>query len=165
MEKLLANKMDLNIMPLCILEMVTKAIEINQMYADKYHVKLKLVSTPKSTQVFGDADRIQQVCANLLSNAAKFSPTNGIVEIGINIKGRFAKVTITDQGEGIPEESRTKIFERFFQADSSDTRINGGSGLGLAISKELIQRMNGNIGVTPNKQNGCSFFFELPLAI
>ncbi len=164
MEKLLANKMDLNIVPLCILEMVTKAIEINQMYADKYHVKLKLVSTPKSTQVFGDADRIQQVCANLLSNAAKFSPATGIVEIGINIKGRFARVTITDQGEGIPEGFRTKIFQRFSQADGSDTRIKGGSGLGLAISKELIQRMNGNIGFTPNQQNGCSFFFELPLA-
>ncbi len=164
MEKLLANKMDLNIASLCILEMVTKAIEVNQMYADKYHVKLKLVSTPKSTQIFGDADRIQQVCVNLLSNAAKFSPANGIVEIGINIKGRFARVTITDQGEGIPEGFRTKIFQRFSQADGSDTRIKGGSGLGLAISKELIQRMNGNIGFTPNQQNGCSFFFELPLA-
>jgi two-component system, LuxR family, sensor kinase FixL len=165
MDKLLSNRIDLQIIQLCIQDAVTKAIESNQAYADKYHVKLKLRSNQTLTQVFGDMHRVQQVCNNLLSNAIKFSPPHSTVEIEVSISGRFAKVTITDHGSGIPEDFKTRIFQRFSQADSSDTRINGGSGLGLAISKELIQRMSGNIGFTSNKEDGSSFYFELPLAV
>ncbi|MES2825755.1 MAG: ATP-binding protein [Pseudomonadota bacterium] len=165
MDKLLSNRIDLQIVPMCIQEAVTKAIESNQTQADKYHIKLKLISNQPATQVFGDSYRIQQVCNNLLSNAVKFSPPHSTVEIETSISGRFAKVTITDHGSGIPEDFKTRIFQRFSQADSSDTRINGGSGLGLAISKELIQRMSGNIGFISNKEDGSSFYFELPLAV
>ncbi len=164
MDKLLSNRMDLHIMPICILEAVTNAIESNQTHADKYQVKLNLIGNQQPTQVFGDAYRVQQVCSNILSNAIKFSPPHSAVEIEISVSGRYAKVTITDCGSGIPEEFKTRIFQRFSQADSSDTRINGGSGLGLAISKELIQRMSGNIDFTSSNGNGTSFYFELPLA-
>ena len=165
MDKLLDNKMDLNIVPLCLLEAVTKAINSSQPTADKHHVKLKLIGSQKPTNIFGDAFRVQQICTNLLSNAIKFSPANSMVEIEIGFSGRFAKVTITDRGAGIPEEFKIRIFQRFSQVSISDTRLNGGSGLDLAISKELIQRMNGSIGFTSNNENGTSFYFELPLAL
>ena len=168
MDKLLANKMELNIYPYCILEAVSKAIDNNQLYAKQHHVKLILAHSPKTTLVLGDPHRIQQVLTNLISNAAKFSnatsTSNSTVEIGIAVTGDFAQVTVTDHGNGIPEDFKSKIFQRFSQADSSDTRQKGGSGLGLAISKELIQRMGGNINFTSTPGKGCCFYFELPLA-
>jgi signal transduction histidine kinase len=164
MEKLLANKMVLNIQAHCMLELVKKSIDANQLYAEKYRVTLNLVSNTASSHVLGDASRIQQVLANLLSNAAKFSYPNNIVDIHIINLGKSIRVSVTDSGKGIADNFRAKIFERFTQVDSSDTRQKGGSGLGLAISRELIQRMGGHIDFTSTLGKGSCFYFELPTA-
>ncbi|HBB79396.1 MAG TPA: hypothetical protein DC050_14620, partial [Pseudomonas sp.] len=74
------------------------------------------------------------------------------------------RVSVTDRGPGIPEAFRKRIFEKFSQADSSDTRQKGGTGLGLAISKELIERMHGRVGFDTEPGQGCCFWFELPVA-
>jgi len=103
-----------------------------------------------------------QVMTNLLSNAAKFSPQGGAVEVAIEDLGTRIRVSVLDRGPGIPENFRGRIFGRFAQADSSLTRQKGGTGLGLAICKRLIERMEGRIGFADRPGGGTMFYFELP---
>ena len=110
-DKLIANKMDMEITPHCIQDIVSKAIESHQTYATKTNVSMQLTSSPEKTLVYGDSRRIHQVLSNLLSNAAKFSPPDSRVDIAISRSGKFAKVTVTDRGEGIPEGFKHKIFD------------------------------------------------------
>jgi signal transduction histidine kinase len=107
--------------------------------------------------------RLQQVLTNFLSNAAKFSPASGQVEVAIKNANDTVRIEITDHGPGIPAEFHSRIFQKFSQADSSDTRQKGGTGLGLAISKEIIERMNGKIGFDSVEGQGACFHFELPV--
>ena len=104
-----------------------------------------------------------QVATNLLSNAAKFSPEGGTVEVTLELAGDRARVGIHDRGPGIPQEFRSRIFSRFAQADSTATRQKGGTGLGLAICKRLIEMMHGSIGFESRPGGGTTFYFELPV--
>jgi signal transduction histidine kinase len=110
-----------------------------------------------------DRNRFEQVLTNLLSNAVKFSPAGGQVELAAEQHGRQVRIVITDHGPGIPEEFRTRIFQKFAQADSSNTRQNGGTGLGLSITKGMMERMGGAIDFRSEVGQGTSFFVELPL--
>ena len=101
---------------------------------------------------------------NLISNSAKFSPAGGSVEIGLRqANPRVVVITVSDRGTGIPEAFRNRIFGRFAQADSADTRAKGGTGLGLAICKRLIELMDGTIGFSDREGGGTTFWFELPI--
>ena len=113
--------------------------------------------------VLADADRIVQVSVNLLSNAAKFSPPAGVVDVRVDLVDGMARVVVTDRGAGVPEGFRKRVFERFAQADGSDRRQKGGTGLGLNICRSIIQAHQGRIDF--RSEPGCTeFFFELPLA-
>jgi signal transduction histidine kinase len=98
---------------------------------------------------------------NLLSNAAKFSPEGGAVEITVEERGERLRIGVHDRGPGIPEAFRAKIFGRFTQADSTATRQKAGTGLGLAICKRLIELMHGRIGFEGRRGGGSTFWFEL----
>jgi CheY-like chemotaxis protein len=113
--------------------------------------------------VRGDRKRLMQVISNLLSNAAKFSPPDGTVDVAIQKDADLVRVTVGDRGPGIPEAFRGRIFGRFAQADSADSRIKGGTGLGLAISKRLVEMMDGRVGFEDRPGGGTTFYFELPL--
>jgi len=163
MEKLTAGKMHFELKSQAIVPIVMQSIEANAAYAAQYNVKFKLDNQIRdSVRVNVDAQRLQQVLANFLSNAAKFSPTGETIELRIEtIYTNHVRVSVIDKGPGISEEFRNRIFQKFSQADSSDTRQKGGTGLGLAICKEIIERMGGKIGFISDGVNGSQFYFEL----
>ena len=111
-----------------------------------------------------DTDRIQQVLANLVSNAVKFSPDSGVITVGAERQDMMIKVWITDQGIGVPVDALPKLFTKFFRVEDEAIRVIGGTGLGLALVKEIIEAHQGQIGVESTQGKGSTFFFTLPLA-
>ena len=163
MDKLVAGKMkfELKVQPLA--PILAQALDSSQGHAQQQQVRLRLTAVP-AVQLNVDENRLQQVLANFLSNAVKFSPAGGTVELSAGARAGWARISVSDQGPGIPDEFRARIFQKFSQADSSDTRQKGGTGLGLAICKELVERMGGRIGFESEPGRGTCFWFELPVA-
>ncbi len=163
-EKVEAGKMAMHPKPVDVDQILQQALEANQMYGDKYKIKYLLKQAPQDTQVLADPDRLMQVLANLLSNAAKFSPPNSEVWVGAEIKGDQVVFSIRDFGNGIPEEFRPRMFEKFGRADNSDARKTEGTGLGLRITAKLIETMKGKIDFETETGKGTCFYFTLPKA-
>lgn len=114
-----------------------------------------------------DPDHLLQIVTNLLSNALKFTPANGEVRFrvepeAVNKQG-YLKIIVSDTGPGIPPEQLSKVFDRFFQADTSGGRKYGGTGIGLALTKELIEMHGGSIDVTSSPGKGAEFTVRLPI--
>ena len=165
MDKLLSGKMTMQSMPVNLSEVIAQAVEANTAYAANYQVRFSTSSVSDNSIVIGDANRLMQVMTNLLSNAAKFSHTGGVVDI-LQIKtGAFQRVEVEDRGEGIPIAFQPRLFEAFSQADSDNTRRQGSTGLGLNISKKLIEQMGGEVGYTTEINCGTTFWFTVPLAV
>ena len=143
--------------------LIGESLRLNQGFADRFQVRLVLQEEPLKVQVRADRKRLMQVMTNLLSNAAKFSPPDSAVDVELKVKGSAVRVCVSDRGPGIPDGFRQRIFGRFAQADSADSRIRGGTGLGLAISKRLIEMMQGRVGFEDRPGGGTTFFFELPV--
>lgn len=163
MDKLIAGKMQFDIQPQPLLPVIEKSLRDNQSYAQQYQVSYQLQVDDTELWVSIDSLRLQQVMANLLSNAAKFSPPGATVTVDVQHRGRHALVRVIDQGAGINEEFKPYIFDKFSQADSSDIKSKGGTGLGLAISKQLMTRMQGEIGFHSEPGKGAEFYLLLPL--
>lgn len=162
MEKLIAGKMSFELHTQPLAPLLDDVLKLNQAYADQYQVRFELTEHA-DVEVTVDERRLQQVLANLLSNAAKFSPVGEVVTLSSVRQGDTVRVSVRDVGPGIPPGFRQRIFQKFSQADSSDTRQKGGTGLGLAISKELIEHMHGRIGFDSEPGQGTCFWFELPV--
>ena len=160
-EKIESGKMRLELKVVDIQPLIQQALAANEGFAGQHRVKLVLEAPAEPLKVRIDSDRMTQVLTNLLSNAAKFSPPGSQVEVRLSRVARSVRVEVVDHGPGIPEEFRSRIFQKFSQADASDTKQKGGSGLGLNISRALIEQMNGAIGFTSQAGVGTTFFFEL----
>ncbi|MBM3149957.1 MAG: cell wall metabolism sensor histidine kinase WalK [Chloroflexi bacterium] len=113
-------------------------------------------------EIEGDQGRLLQVMVNLLSNAIKFSPEGSKITVKAENTGDELLVHVTDQGVGIPEEAQSRLFQRFYQVDSSTTRNVGGSGLGLYISKQIVEAHGGRIWVKSKEGSGSTFSFSIP---
>lgn len=106
-----------------------------------------------------------QVMANLMSNAAKFSPASSVVEVtAVRVPGAM-RIGVTDHGPGIPEEFQEKIFGKFNQANSSDSRRRAGTGLGLNIAKSIVELHGGDIGFETKAGQGTTFFVTFPESV
>ncbi len=162
MEKLLAGKLHFDLRGQALMPLLEQTLADNQSYAAQFQVNFLMRHRADGVQVNVDAQRLQQVMANLLSNAAKFSPQGATVEVDVRVRGELVRVDVIDHGAGIPADFQSRIFQKFSQADASDTRQKGGTGLGLAISRELIERMGGRMGFESRPGDGARFFFELP---
>lgn len=110
-----------------------------------------------------DGERFQQVMANLLSNAAKFSRRGDTVEIESRVADGECSISVTDHGVGIPAAFRSVLFERFAQADGADNRAKGGTGLGMAIAKHMTERMRGSITFESEENVGTTFRLQFPV--
>ena len=167
--KLEARKLDLEYIDFDLIDTVEATVSLLGPKAEEKGVELAVFVDPSARCGFnGDPTRLRQVLLNLVGNAIKFTDKGGV---SIEVTSRRepeqpprVRFEVTDTGVGMSEEARRHLFEKFTQADSSITRRFGGTGLGLAISKQIVELMQGEIGVESKLGRGSKFWFEMPLA-
>lgn len=161
-QKIESGQLALNFQKLDVMPFIKRALEDNASYGEQHGVKFVIDRSLDEARVYADKDRLMQVMANLLSNAAKFSPENDTVEISVARHRGSIRISVTDHGAGIPEEFQAKLFDKFTQSDSTNTRQKGGTGLGLSITKVIIENHGGRIDYVTKEGLGTTFYFELP---
>ena len=134
-------------------------------FAEREDVTLELVAGEPGSFVAGDEDKLRQVLINLVDNAVKYSPEGGAVEVRVEPNGTSIRVSIRDEGLGIPHGEQQRIFGKFYRVDPQLSRGVGGTGLGLYICRELVRRMDGRLTVTSKEGEGSTFVVDLPLAV
>ncbi len=164
MEKIAAGKMSFELREHSLGDLLEESRASNQALCEQHGVRCTL-EHPTDVLVWVDGLRLQQVLGNFLSNAVKFTPEGGEIRLHSSLRGTKVRISVTDQGPGIPEAFRSRVFEKFAQADASDSRQKSGTGLGLAITKELIERMGGTVGFDCVPGQGTTFWCELPIQI
>ncbi|MDX2242258.1 MAG: CheR family methyltransferase [Leptolyngbyaceae cyanobacterium bins.302] len=181
LSRVTSGKLHLNTEPLDLASVINAAIDIVQLAADAKQIQL--VSQVSSMTVVGDRDRLQQVLWNLLTNAIKFTPVGGRVEVRLEELGSreqelgrldenfsphpaFAQITVADTGQGISAELLPHIFDRFRQGDSSTSKAKQGLGLGLAIVRQIVELHSGTVwAASPGEGQGTTMIVRLPLSI
>ncbi len=163
-EKIAAGKVNFDMQSQPLMPLLEQVVEGTRTYGTENNVSLQILHQLPAVHVRIDSQRLLQILSNLLSNAIKFSPEGGVVEIGVEQRANKVRISVRDHGRGIPEEFRGRIFQKFAQADASDTRKQSGTGLGLAISRELAERMGGFLSFDATISEGACFFLELPIS-
>jgi PAS domain S-box-containing protein len=165
MSRIISGKMRLEVRPLELAPILEAAIETLRPAAEAKGIILRTVVQPPFILINGDPDRLQQVMWNLLSNAIRFTPRDGCVEVQARRVGLDVEIKVIDAGIGINKEFLPFVFDRFRQADSSLTRTYGGLGLGLAIVRNLVELHGGSVQAdSPGEGQGATFAVLLPAA-
>lgn len=166
MSRIISGKVRLEVQRLNLSTVLREASETVRTAAEAKNVQLELHLPDQPVNITGDPSRLQQVFWNLLTNAIKFTPRDGIVVVQLEQTHSKIEVSITDTGEGIAPEMLPLVFDRFQQADSTTTRRHGGLGLGLSIVKQLVELHGGIVRVSsPGLGLGTTFVVDLPLAV
>jgi len=163
-QQIASGRLQMTLRGVLLEPLVLQALEENMGLATELDVSFSLVKTDSGLRVNADPVRFLQLMANLLSNAAKFSPPQGIIEVSLEQENGHARIAVRDYGPGIPEEFRSRVFTSFAQADTSSTRMRGGTGLGLSITKALVECMGGQIDFETEVGGGTTFHVLLPVA-
>lgn len=163
-EKIASGSMRFELQPRVVADVMRNAVQAVEGYAQRLNVRFELDAPSDDVKVIVDEERLLQVLANLLSNAAKFSPAQGIVQVTVAGADDQVRICVRDNGPGIPQDFRDRIFGRFSQADSSSTRRAGGTGLGLHISRQIVEQMGGRIGFDTALGKGTTFWVEFSAA-
>lgn len=164
MNRITSDKVLLDLRPLAPASVIASAIETLRPVADAKHIAIHSNIASDADTIMGDPGRIQQVIWNLLSNALKFTPQGGQVDIGVCREATRLAITVADNGVGIKKDFLPHVFDRFRQADASTTRRHGGLGLGLSIVKHLVEQHGGTVTASSaGDMQGASFTVRLPL--
>jgi PAS domain S-box-containing protein len=161
-EKIESGKLVFNLKRLNAYSLMEQAIEAARGFADSYGVRVRLETSADSALVRADPDRLVQIFTNLLSNAIKFSPRDDEVVVALEMRADMIRIAVSDHGGGIAEEFKSRIFEKFAQADATDARQKGGTGLGLSIVKQLVTLLGGVVGFETPPSGGTTFHVDLP---
>ncbi len=161
--RIISGKLRLDVRPVDLTQVIEAAIDAVRPAATAKKIKLQTAFDPEVSLVSADPDRVQQVVWNLLTNAIKFTPQGGRVSVQLTHVSSSAQIIVSDTGEGISPEFLLFVFERFRQADGSNTRAHGGLGLGLAIVRHLIELHGGTVTVdSQGLGQGATFTVKLP---
>ena len=182
MSKIEAGKMDYTFEKASVLPVITDVVQSLSQIALQKNLKLNVKTYGEIKNVYADTARIEQVITNLVSNAIKFTPDEGVISISAKmtnaedicvedcfkpviekLKGEYVQICVSDQGIGIEKDDLMHVFDKFEQIENSLSREVGGSGLGLAIAKQLITAHNGAIWCDSVINQGSSFYFVLPV--
>ncbi|HEY9801304.1 MAG TPA: PAS domain S-box protein [Leptolyngbyaceae cyanobacterium] len=164
--RILRGKLSLNVCKVDLVATIEAALETVRLPAEGKSIQIVTKLTDLTCKVEGDPNRLQQIVWNLLTNAVKFTPEGGRVEISLKTVNSFAQIEVTDTGKGVSSDFLPYVFERFRQADEVTTRKFGGLGLGLAIVRHLVELHGGAVQVTsPGEGLGATFTVNLPLIV
>jgi signal transduction histidine kinase len=163
-KKLEAGQTEFNFQRCGALVLVEQAIEANHEFAEGYGVHIRLDAAAKAFDVLVDPDRFMQVITNLLSNAAKFSPSGDEVVVSIEARGSNVDIAVRDHGAGIPPAFKPRVFEKFAQANGGNWPHKTGTGLGLSIVRQIVLYMQGQVEFDDGPGGGTIFYVDLPSA-
>jgi signal transduction histidine kinase/ligand-binding sensor domain-containing protein/DNA-binding response OmpR family regulator len=161
--KLESGSLTLNLVQGDVLHYLRYLVESFHSLATNKGVSLEFITDSPELIMDFDPQRLQQIIANLLSNAIKFSPAGGKVEVQVRQQGKLLEIAVRDNGDGIPEDKLSLVFDRFYQVDDTNTRKGEGTGIGLTLVKELVGLMKGSVSASNREPHGAEFKVVLPM--
>lgn len=163
LSRIQSGRMKMEIEPFNIKDIIENTVKVFSMQLKEKNIKINLEVVNRNNNVMGDVSKISLVLSNLISNAIRYTPTDGsgLIIVGCKPRNNKMLVYVSDNGVEIPEEYQKKIFEKFIQIKDKNNETTGGVGLGLAISKEIINAHGGDIWVTSREGKGTTFYFTL----
>ena len=163
LSRLDAGNTEMRFAPFSFRESVANVCRANAMEARRHSHTLTCTLAENMPEISGDPQRLEQVVTNILGNAIKYTPDGGHIAVTGGGSGRSVWVEVTDDGIGIPEKDRDRIFDRFYRVDKARSRESGGTGLGLSIAKEIVERHHGSLRLVPREGRGTTIRLVLPI--